>query len=328
MKKHVFKIISFSVALLMALTVVACGQSDDPPASDEVLVCLITEVPAGAPFTDLTWRGFERLQSDLGVEITLIEAMDVAEIPEQIRSMARLNASPIYAMFDTVNEVLLEIAPEFPDVKFFMIDCEIEHNLPNVVNLIVDPYEASFIAGFVAAKTTETGKIGWIGHLDHPTIIRFRDGFTAGAKYADPSVEVFPAFTGDANDPVKGQETARIIIAEGVDVIFQSANQSGLGVIAACAEAGIKAIGVDDWQGDIDPVVFWSALKDIDGAIYETGRDTIEGRFRSGRIEFGLATNSKAFDQRDFDRLPPELQDEVRQLVEDISAGRVDVFAN
>ena len=208
--------------------------------------------------------------------------------------MAKLGANPIYAMFDTVNEVVMQIAPEFPDVHFYMIDCEMSHNLPNAVNLIVDPYEASFIAGFVAAKTTQTGKVGWVGHIDHPTITRFRDGFTAGAKHANAAIEVYPAFTGDVDDPVKGQETARVIINYGVDVIFQSANQSGMGVIKACAEAGIKCIGVDDWQGNIDPCVFWSALKDIDGAIYETARDSIEGRFRSGYVEFGLKTNAKA----------------------------------
>lgn len=187
------------------------------------------------------------------MDIKMVEAMDKAEYPEQIRAMAQLGANPIYAMFDTVNEVVLDVADEFPDTKFYLIDCEMENSEPNCANLIVDPYEASFIAGFVAAKTTETGKLGWIGHTDHPTITRFRDGYTAGARYANPDIVVESAFTGDPSDPVKGQETAKIIIDRGVDVIFQSANQSGMGVIKACGEAGIKCIGVDEWQGDVDP---------------------------------------------------------------------------
>ena len=84
----------------------------------------------------------------------MVEAMDKAEYPEQIRAMAQLGANPIYAMFDTVNEVVLDVADEFPDTKFYLIDCEMENSEPNCANLIVDPYEASFIAGFVAAKTT------------------------------------------------------------------------------------------------------------------------------------------------------------------------------
>lgn len=135
------------------------------------------------------------------------------------------------------------------------------------------------------------------------------------------------AFTGDPSDPVKGQETAKIIIDRGVDVIFQSANQSGMGVIKACGEAGIKCIGVDEWQGDVDPCVFWSALKDIDGAIYKTGKDFLAGNFTAGRVEFGIKTDSRVYDQRDFDKLPAELQTEVSQLVEDIKTGKVDVFS-
>lgn len=347
MKKTLKKGVSLVlVACMVLLTMVACSAenvantSSAPQASSSAtsgepspaeakkeLACLITEVPKGAPFTDLTWKGFEKLEAELGTEIKLVEAMDKAEYPEQIRAMAQLGASPIYSMFDTVNEVVLQLASEFPDTKFYLIDCEMENEQPNVVNLIVDPYEASYLAGFVAAKTTKTNKIGWIGHTDHPTIVRFLDGYTAGAKYANPNIVIESAFTGDPNDPVKGQETAKIIIDKGVDVIFQSANQSGMGVIKACAESGIKCIGVDDWQGSIDPCVFWSALKDIDGAIYETGKACIEGNFSAGRMEFGLKTNSKVYDQRDFDKLPKELQDEVSKLTEDIRSGKVDVFA-
>ncbi len=112
-----------------------------------------------------------------------------------------------------------------------------------------------------------------------------------------------------------------------MDVIFQSANQSGMGVIKACGEAGIKCIGVDEWQGDVDPCVFWSALKDIDGAIYKTGKDFLAGNFTAGRVEFGIKTDSRVYDQRDFDKLPAELQTEVSQLVEDIKTGKVDVFS-
>ena len=95
----------------------------------------------------------------------------------------------------------------------------------------------------------------------------------------------------------------------------------------ACGEAGIKCIGVDEWQGDVDPCVFWSALKDIDGAIYKTGKDFLAGNFTAGRVEFGIKTDSRVYDQRDFDKLPAELQTEVSQLVEDIKTGKVDVFS-
>ena len=44
-------------------------------------------------------------------------------------------------------------------------------------------------------------------------------------------------------------------------------------------------------------------------------------------MEFGIKTDSRVYDQRDFDKLPAELQTEVSQLVEDIKTGKVDVFS-
>lgn len=343
------KVISMLLVLVMVLGIAGCsgsGNSSSAPADNSTpagtstpadaskavdysdkLVCLISEVPKGAPFTDLTWRGFEKLEADMGCQVKLVEAMDKAEYIEQIRSMAQLGASPIYGMFDAVCEAMVEVAPEFPETKFYLIDSYIEAGLDNVCGLIVDPYEASFVAGFVAAKTTETKKIAWIGHSDAPTINRFRDGYVAGAKLADPTVEVASSYIGDANDPTKGKEVANIAIDGGADVVFQVGNQSGLGVIKACDEKGVKCIGVDDWQGDLGPSVFWSALKDIDGAIYSTGKDVLEGKFTAGQVQFNIGTGSKAYDQRDFDKLPADLQKEVAQLMEDIASGKVDVFA-
>ena len=68
----------------------------------ELFTCLISEAPAGVPFTDLTWTGFEQIEQEYGASVKLIEALDKAEYSEQIRAMAEMGANPIYTMFDTV----------------------------------------------------------------------------------------------------------------------------------------------------------------------------------------------------------------------------------
>lgn len=287
------------------------------------LTCLISTISQGTPFAKLVWRGFEQAGQEYGMDIKMIEALDTAEYEEQIRAMAEMGANPIYTMFDALNAYVVEIAPEYPDTKFYMIDSALEPKSDNVCSLVVDPTESSFVAGFVAANTTKVNKIGWVGSLEQANIIRFRDGYTAGATYANPDIEILSAFTGDNVDSVLGQEAAKIQIKDGVDVIFQSANLSGLGVISACSEAGIKAIGVDEWQGDVDDCVYWSALKDIDSAVYQTVGEYLDGKFESGFRYFTLETGARAYDQRDFDKLPKETQDQVLQLVEDISNGKV-----
>ena len=229
-------------------------------------------------------------------------------------------------MFVALYAVVVEVAPDYPDTRFYMIDSALEYeNLANVSSLIVDPTESSFISGFVAAKSTATGTIGWVGSLDQANINRFRNGYTAGAKYANPDIKILTAYTGDNTDSEKGRECAVAQIADGADVIFQSANLSGLGVIAGCADAGIKAIGVDEWQGNVDDCVFWSSLKDIDSAVFQTAQEAAQGKFEAGPRYFVLETGARAYDDRDFEKLPAELQKEVSELVSKIVSGEVNV---
>ncbi|MDO4322809.1 MAG: BMP family ABC transporter substrate-binding protein [Lachnospiraceae bacterium] len=319
MKKNVFGwgVVTAIAVSIMSITTV-------PVAAEEGgKTCLISTISQGTPFAQLVWSGFETAQENYGVDIKMIEALDNAEYEEQIRAMAEMGYNPIYTMFDALNAYVVDIAPEYPDIDFYMIDSALEPQSDNVCSLVVDPTESSFVAGFVAAKTTQTGKIGWIGSLEQANILRFRDGYTAGARYTDPDIEILTSFTGDNTDSVKGQEAAKILINDGVDVIFQSANLSGLGVITACAEAGIKAIGVDEWQGDIDDCVFWSSLKDIDSAVVQTIGEYLDGEFESGFRYFTLETGARAYDERDYEKLSPELKEELDELVEKVISGEI-----
>ena len=162
--------------------------------------------------------------------------------------------------------------------------------------------------------------------MDTPIINRFRAGFEAGVKYADASVKIESVYAGNANDPNKGSEIAKLLIGNGADVIMHAANKTGLGVIKACEEEKVLAIGVDEWQGSINPdIVFWSALKDIAGAVYKAGESVLDGTFQPGMQVYDINTGISLYDQRDFDKLPAELQQEVRQLEEELKAGKITV---
>lgn len=303
----------------------AAGETAQKEGEEELFTCLISESPAGVPFTDLTWKGFEKIEETYGAQVKLIEALDKAEYAEQIRAMAEMGANPIYTMFDTVSAVAVELAPEYPDTKFCLIDSSLDTVHENVANVYVDSLEPAFISGVVAAKTTESGTIGWIGSLDIPVINRFRDAYVAGAAYAAPEVTVQTAYVGDDSDTVKAGEQAKIMINQGADVIFQTANLAGLGVIQACSEENIKCIGVDEWQGGVDPCVFWSSLTDISGAVFDSFTAYKEGNFTAGRTDYGVKTDSAIFDQRDYDALSDELKTEVDQIVEGIKNGTLEL---
>lgn len=318
-----------SLILVLLITIVflfAGGTSEQKSKDASKMTAMIIPIPQGDPFITLCVEGMNQLGKDMGVETKVIEALDKSEYGEQIRAMAEIGASPIYVLWDDLAAEVLKIAPDFPDTKFIITDCYMTGSAKNVKSIVVEPVQASFIAGFVAAKTTQSGKIGWLGSMDMPVINKFKNGFIQGIEYGNPSVKVEALYIGDANDPNKGSELAKQVIGKGADIIMHSANKSGLGVIRACQEMGIKAIGVDSWQGSIDEkTVFWSALKDITNACYLAGKSALDGSFTGGLQKYSSESGINMYDLRDFNKLDKKLQDEVLKVVEDLRAEKIKI---
>ncbi len=175
------------------------------------------------------------------------------------------------------------------------------------------------------------GTVGWIGHTDMFKITRFRDGFIAGVEYYNKvkgkDIQYVSAFTGDWNDPVKGYETGISMIENyGVDVIYQCDYNGGPGVIKACAEKGVKCIGVDDWQGDIDSCVFWSAIKSMDVATNTLAKTYQAGTEYGEFYSFNIAGGAKVYDERDEKNIPADLLAEVQQIIGKIKDGSLDIY--
>ena len=319
------KYLSLVMALVLSLTALCCGAA---LADDAGTMAVLVPCSVGDPFVALCLRGMEKLEADTGRELRVIETYDKAEYEDQVCSMAELGANPIYCMWGDLSEVAINHAADYPDTTFILTDVYLKTDAPNISSLSVDPYGASFSGGYRAAKKSEVGLVGFIAHADRAVSRRYRDGYVAGVEYANEklgkNVQVQVAYVGTDQDPVKGSETAIQMIEESkVDVIFQSASLSGMGVISACQEKGVACIGADDYQGDEADVVFWSVLKPFDEVLYNEGLSVVEGTFTAGDKNMGAAQGIALYDDRDFEALDDETKAEVTQIVQDIVDGKI-----
>lgn len=326
------RVISLLLVMLFVLGIAVTASF----AEDIHKAALITSTPRGNEFTDLIWSGFQQLEAE-GWEVKCIETFETAEQAEQIRAMAAEGYNLIYTQGDdvmaTAKDMMEELNDLYPETKFIFLDTYEKTEFPNTSAVTIDPYESCFIAGFVAASKTESGLVGLMLPLDTPIMRRFEFGYYAGIDYANQingtDVKVIKAYTNDWSDTTKGYEST-IALAKNnptMDVLFQSAYISGYGVISACADLKLPCIGVDDWQGDIDPIVFWSAIKSMDVAVYKTAHMWLDGEELPFAIEFDLNAGGKAYADVDLPNLGDELAETVVQLKEDIIAGNVDIFA-
>jgi basic membrane protein A len=204
------------------------------------------------------------------------------------------------------------VAKEYPQVHFAIIDgviFEDDGKTPraNVASLVFKEHEGSYLVGMIAAKTSRTGTLGFVGGMDIPLIRRFEVGYEEGARAVNPNVRIIQNYVGvtDAawNNPGKGKELSMAQIDKGADVIFTAAGNSGLGVFDAVEQAGMEngrarrfVIGVDSNQNGVKPgFVLTSMIKRVDNAVYDIIEDVAAGRFRGGFHVFGLESDGVGY---------------------------------
>src|SRR6266478_5232207 len=186
--------------------------------------------------------------------------------------------------------------------------------------------------GAIAALTSKSGKVGFVGGMDIPLIRRFEMGYEAGAKKANPAVTVLANYVGISseawNNPPKGKELAMSQYEAGADVIFAAAGASGLGVFDAAEEKKKFAIGVDANQDWTKPgLILTSMLKRVDLSVYSTIEDAKAGKFTGGVKRFGLADKGIDYsvDQYNAGILAESVRRRADELKSEIIAGTITV---
>ncbi|NRA62394.1 MAG: BMP family ABC transporter substrate-binding protein, partial [Psychrobium sp.] len=190
-----------------------------------------------------------------GLEVKEFEPVNGAQTQLGVMKLARRGYSPIIGVGYATAPAIRNAALRYPDVSFVIIDSEID--LPNVQSITFDEDHGAYLAGVLAALSSKSGIIGFVGGMEIPLIKKFSCGFRLGAQSVNTDIEVLRNYVGSTlhawNDPSKGLELAYHQIEHGVDVIFAAAGGSGLGVYQAAKEHHVLAIGVDSNQNSLHP---------------------------------------------------------------------------
>ena len=274
--------------------------------------------------------GAAKFKKDTGTDFRDFEIQNDAQREQALRRFAHDGYSPIVAVGFSQESALAKVAPEFPNTQFAVIDAVVDK--PNVRSILFKEHEGSFLVGLIAAKASKTGKIGFVGGMDIPLIRKFACGYVAGAKYANPNIEVFQNMTGTTgaawNDPVKGGELAKSQMERGADVVYHAAGGTGIGVLRAVADAGKLGIGVDSNQNGLFPGhVLTSMLKRVDVATYNTFTDAKNGELKSGVYVLGLKENGVGYavDDNNKNLITPEMKAAADKATEGIISGAIQV---
>jgi basic membrane protein A and related proteins len=277
-------------------------------------------------FNEAAFNGAERWAKESGGTYKELEMQSEAQREQALRRLAESGANPVIMTGFAFGDVLGQVAPDFPDTKFGIIDMVVDQ--PNVKSVVFNEHEGSFLVGMMAAQASKSGTVGFIGGMDIPLIRKFGCGYAQGVKAVNPDATVILNMTGTTpaawNDPVKGAELAKSQKSQGADVIYAAAGGTGVGVLQAAADEGILSIGVDSNQNYMHPgSVLTSMLKRVDNAVYEAFK---EGENLTPGINvMGLANDGVgyAMDDNNASLVTPEMQATVDAAAEKIKSGEL-----
>lgn len=335
--------------------VVAAGCSRQSYANDDrskVRVGIVFDIGGrdDRSFNAAAWRGVRCAETGkwpdgtdcgkpgLGIVLRDVEPGTPVNIEPAMRSFAERNYDLIIGIGFAQAPIVETVAKDYPGIHFAIVDGVSE--LPNVASLVFKEHEGSYLVGILAAKTTRTGTLGFLGGMDIGLIHRFLRGYEEGAKSVNPDIRIIHNYVGvtDAawNNPGKGKELALAQISKGADVIFTAAGNSGLGAFDAAEERGKGpdgrathfVIGVDSNQNMVKPgFVLTSMVKRVDNAVYQIAQDVVNHRFNAGLHVFGLESDGVAYSLDEYNRnlLAPDAIKAAEDARKKIIAGEIKV---
>ena len=323
------RLISFLV--LATLVVTACGQIPGLGGGG-LKIGMVTDIGQleDKSFNEFSWKGVQDGAKAVGGTATNIVTKDTADYKQNIQQFVDQKYDIIVTVGFLIGTDTLAAAKANPGIQFFGVDQFVADPAPaNYQGLLFAENQAGYLAGIVAGTITKSKKIGAVGgRSDVPPVVAYIKGYEAAAKSIDPSIQVLVNYTEDFNAPDKGEASAKTMIGQGADVIFQVAGLTGAGALRAACNANIWGIGVDVDQylslPDAAKCIVTSAEKKLQTATSEAIK-RFKDKGKQGGNFFNDAKNGgiAASPLRNISPVPAGLDAKLAQALEDMKSGKL-----
>lgn len=279
-----------ALAALAVLSTGAAGCAAHQGAGGAVRIGMVTDVGGlgDRSFNDSAYRGLVRAKNDLHVDTTVLQSRSAADYQINMTVLANKEYDEIFAIGFLMARDVTEVSERYPKRHFSIIDAVVDE--PNVTSVTFKEEEGSFLAGALAAMTTKTKAIAFLGGIDIPLLRKFECGYAAGARQIDPSVRFTSKYIGSFDDVASGKELAGVLFDQGADIIYAAAGKGGLGAIDQVkSRPGAYVIGVDSDQDALVPgKILTSMVKHVDNGVFAVSQDAAARRPRPKHLTLGL----------------------------------------
>ena len=260
------KFLAMLLALVMALSLVACGEKKDPTGDDtknpdegsKVKVGFITLHDENSTYD----KNFIDAAKEACANLGLVENEDyfiktnvgeTEQCAEVAADLVDAGCNIIFADSFGHEPYMIQVAKENPEVQFCHSTGTRAHTegLANYHNAFASIYEGRYLAGIAAGLKlnamieagdikAEEAKMGYVGAFTYAEVVSGYTSFYLGAKSVCPTVTMDVTFTGSWYDETLEKEGAEKLIQGGCKLISQHADS--LGAPTACENAGVPNV--------------------------------------------------------------------------------------
>ena len=311
------KILALALALVLIVGLAACGTTPPPatptpaasdtpapvettpapadPVKDDIVI-MITDVGEidDKSFNQGTWEGIVAYCTANNIEHHYIKPLEQSdnEYLNSIDQAVARGATVVITPGFLFEVAIFEAQQKHPDTKFVLIDgtphnadYSVFETAANTVSVIYAEEQAGFLAGYAAVKNGST-KLGFMGGMAVPAVMRYGYGFVQGADFAADemgvTIEINYHYTGNFHPSPEALNTAKSWFTTGTEVIFACGGGMGNSVMAAAEETGKLVIGVDIDQGNESPAVVNSSMKGLASSVAIVLDAYFDGNFPGG----------------------------------------------
>jgi basic membrane protein A len=319
MRKGLILVVCLIVAVM---PLAACQRGVNCASEDTFCVGFVTDTGGidDHSFNETQWKGVQRAVDDFGIHAQFIQSDEATQYEPNLTEFASQNYDLIIAAGFFLGGDLAGVAAQYPDAKFSIVDYSypdpggvpegvVGHSecIPNVEGQVFKTDQAAFLAGYLAAGMTKTGKIGYFGGAKIPTVTIFGVGYQAGMEYYNQqngtNVQLIGwdnntgegLFTGDFSDLTKGKEATESLFDEGADIFMPVGGIIGSPGFDVARQRGGYGIWVDVdgyfLLTEAQDVILTSVMKNMDNSCYDVIQATMNGSFNGCGVYVGGLEN-------------------------------------
>jgi len=305
MKKKTIKIIKQIILfiIIIATGLISCGDTIKytfESKMSRIKIGLMTTAPDGIK-NNVAAELLNILLDDMfsnEIIVDYLEPKTAADYQPNLESFARSGYELIFCTGTGLTDAVCIQAKRNPDIRYIIIDClqEAIEFPKNVLGIRFNIYEAVYIAGIIAANTTQADKIGIIIDENIPVKSAYAAAFYAGIlSQGKTNLEINGLYMDTIkSDADFAHAIANQLYAERHDIIFTVANNANIGVVESARNKDLYAIcsDIDLSNNDIPGNVLASAVKNYNIIVHDLIREYLNNSFKGGEtLILGLKEN-------------------------------------